>query len=134
MLDFLSSYFSSIRCTSHMSSHTLPNSLRQLMIIRIRSRLIQKAHSLLIQLHKIAFESQITDSRHIFLPMSPVILNKQCKTPCRAEERSLDGIFLYLVGLGNGEGLCWIEGGGGFEIDVVFVTEDFDCGGCRVGG
>lgn len=121
------------RHISHMPSNTLPNPLRQLMIIRIRGRLIQKANSFLIQLHEITLERQITNSRHIFLSSSPIILYKQCQTPRRAKERSLDGVFLNLVGLCDSEGLCGIERGSGFEIDVVSVAEDLYCGGCGVG-
>lgn len=117
-----------------MSSNTLANPLRQLMIIRIRGRLIQKANSFLIQLHKITLKRQITNPRHIFVSPSPIVLHKQCQTPRCAKERSLDGVFLNIVGLCDSEGLCGIEGGCGFEIDVVFVAENFYCGGCGVGG
>lgn len=110
-----------------MPTHTLPDTLRQLVIIGIGSCLIQKTYGFLVQLHEVSLECQITNPRHVFLASSPIILHKQCQSPCCTEESPLNWVFLYLITLSNGKSLCRMEGRGSFEIDVIFITENFYC-------
>lgn len=97
----------------------------RLMILRIRRRLIQHTHRLLIQLHKIPLEPQIANPRDILLAVTPIVLEEQRQAARRVEVRALDGDFLDLGGLADGQGLGRGFVRRGLEVEVVGVEEEF---------
>lgn len=60
--------------TQHTLTNPLPTALRQNMILRISSSLIQHLHRLPIQLHKLALESQV---KHLTNILSMIVCEEQ---------------------------------------------------------
>lgn len=98
-----------------------PRDLR--VIRRIGSGFIQEIDRLPAQLHEVALESKVTQSRDILVPARPIVRQKQGQGLGAVEERSLDWYLLDVRRLGDFEGLGRTGGGGGGEIEVGCVEE-----------
>lgn len=102
------------------STHSplLPNASNQLVILRIRSLLIQHLKRLPIQLRKLPFEANPVYPRNI-IPV--IILHKQRQIIRIPEFRPLDRQLLHIVRLANRQALCRREVCCGGEINIVPV-------------
>lgn len=110
----------------------LPHNL--LVIRRISSSLIQKAHRLLVQLHKLPLERDVPHPRHLFIPIpslctAEVLVEEQSQAAGVVEECAFDGVLLNGVCARQVESLCGGEVFCGGEVEVEAVGEDFEGGG-----
>ena len=119
-------------CPSDPTSQPLSHPRSQLMIARVRSRLIKKIHRFPAQLHPLAFEPQIANPRLVLVALAPIILEKQVQRSTSVEEGALDGNLLDFVRLRELEGLRGWQVGRGAEVEVVGVEVEF--AGLRSGG
>jgi hypothetical protein len=76
------------------------------MITRISRCFVQKSDRLAVQTHVFALESQVAESRHLFFPATPVILDEQRERLRRVEERPAYRQLLDLRRLRELERLC----------------------------
>lgn len=99
------------------------------MITRICRSLIQHTHRLLIKLHKVPLERQVTNPRLIVLAITPIILKEQRQTPRYIELGPFDWYLLHLGCLTDLKDLGSFFLRRRVEIHRILVDEDFECFG-----
>lgn len=105
------------------------------MVTRVGGQLDHEIDRLLVQLHKVALESQIGHPGFVFVAVAPVVLEEQSQGAGGVEQGALDGYLLHLARLADLEGLGrWLLRGSA-EVEGVVVEEDVEgLGGGGRGG